>query len=95
MDILGGNPTLNNVIENRSSTIFQDVDYSSGDGLIKPTNYLSILSGSAIPAQVPDSNYTQARSINSRYKGSRASSPDFNVKRQVDFSNKNNNKDCN
>jgi hypothetical protein len=93
--LIGDEPLQNNVIINRESTNFQDVDYSSGDGVLKPTNYSQILNSSATPAQVPDSNYTQARSINSRYKGSRVSSPDFNVKRQVDFSNKNNNKDCN
>jgi hypothetical protein len=93
--LIGDEPLQNNVIINRESTNLQDVDYSSGDGVLKPTNYIQILSSSATPAQVPDSNYTQARSINSRYKGSRASSPDFNVKRQIDITNQNNNKDCN
>ena len=65
------NPILNNVGDNRSSTLFQDVDYSSDART--PVNIDLILSGSAIPAIVPDSNYTSLRSITPRYIGSKNS----------------------
>ena len=65
------NPILNNVGDNRSSTLFQDVDYSSDTRT--PVNIGLILSGSAIPAIVPDSNYTSLRSITPRYLGSKNS----------------------
>ena len=64
-------PVLNNVGDNRSSTLFQDVDYSYNART--PVNIDLILSGSAIPAIVPDSNYTSLRSISPRYLGSKNS----------------------
>jgi|TARA_B110000858_G_scaffold125989_1_gene143569 hypothetical protein len=64
-------PILNNVGDNRSSTLFQDVDYSSDAKT--PVNIDLILSGSAISAIVPDSNYTSLRSISPRYLGSKNS----------------------
>ena len=54
-----------------------DVDFTTNQ--ITAVNEQSILSGSATRAAVQDSNYTTAGWANSRYKGSRASSPDFNV----------------
>ena len=62
-------PTLNNVLDNRASTYYQDVDYSSN--ILRPVNISLIQSGSAYPAIVPDSNYTAARSIVPRYLGSK------------------------
>jgi len=64
-------PILNNVEDNRASTLYQDVDYSSNART--PVNIDLILSGSAIPAIVPDSNYTSLRSITPRYLGSKNS----------------------
>ena len=65
------NPILNNVEDNRASTLYQDVDYSSDART--PVNLDLILSGSAFPAIVPDSNYTALRSITPRYLGSKNS----------------------
>lgn len=62
-------PTLNNVEDNRASTLYQDVDYSYNART--PVNIDLILSGSAFPAIVPDSNYTSLRSITPRYLGSK------------------------
>ena len=64
-------PILNNVEDNRASTLYQDVDYSSNART--PVNLDLILSGSAFPAIVPDSNYTALRSITPRYLGSKNS----------------------
>lgn len=65
------NPILNNVENNRASTLYQDVDYSYN--ATTPVNLSLILSGSAFPAIVPDSNYTALRSITPRYLGSKNS----------------------
>ena len=62
-------PILNNVLDNRASSYYQDVDYSSN--ILRPVNISLIQSGSAYPAIVPDSNYTAARSIVPRYLGSK------------------------
>jgi len=66
----------NNENINRYNTFLQDVDYSTNPNY--PVNISAILSGSATPAQTPDSNYTMARIINPRYEGSRVSSADYN-----------------
>jgi hypothetical protein len=66
----------NNENANRDNTFLKDVDYSSNPNY--PVNRLAIISGSATPAQTPDSNYTTARIINPRYEGSRVSSADYN-----------------
>jgi len=65
------NPILNNVEDNRASTLYQDVDYSYNART--PVNLDLILSGSAFAAIVPDSNYTALRSITPRYLGSKNS----------------------
>ena len=62
-------PLLNNSTENRNSTIYQDVDYSTG--LLTPTNVVPITNNDATPAQIPDSNYTQQSRILPRYEGSK------------------------
>ena len=61
----------------RTSRQFLDVDYSTG--VLTPTNITTIISGTATPAAVQDSNYTLQRHTNPRYGGSRQSSPDFNT----------------
>jgi hypothetical protein len=58
-----------NVYSNRVSNKYFDVDYSNG--ISSPTNFASIISGSAIYAQVQPSNYTLRRHINPRYEGSK------------------------
>jgi hypothetical protein len=61
----------------RTSRQFMDVDYSTG--VLTPTNITPIISGTATPATVQDSNYTLQRHANPRYGGSKQSSPDFNT----------------
>jgi len=70
------NAIINNAVTPQYSTIYQDIDYSTG---LIPTNFNLLVSGNADYAPVQDSNYTATGWANSRYKGSRASSPDFNV----------------
>jgi len=70
------NPILNNVPNNRLSTIYQDVDYAGN--YITPVNFNLLLNGVGSKFPIPDSNYTQAGWSNGRYNGSRNSSQDFN-----------------
>jgi len=60
----------------RFSSKYMDVDFTTNQ--ITAVNEQDILSGSATRAAVQDSNYTTARVINPRYKGSRSTSPGFN-----------------
>jgi hypothetical protein len=69
-------PLLNNVLNSRSSSLHQDIDYSSG--MLTPTNFDLLISGSALKAPVQDSNYTLLRHINPRYNGSRSTSQKLN-----------------
>jgi hypothetical protein len=55
------NPVMNNVIENRLSTRYEEVSYNPG--IQTPSNFAQIISGSAIKADVQDSNYTTKRHI--------------------------------
>ena len=70
------NAIINNAVTPQYSTIYQDIDYSTG---LVPTNFELLANGNADYAPIQDSNYTATGWSNSRYKGSRASSPDFNV----------------
>ena len=63
------NAIYNNVYSNRVSNKYFDVDYSSK--ISSPVNLSSIISQSAIYAQVQPSNYTLRRHINPRYEGSK------------------------
>jgi hypothetical protein len=63
------NPLINNAVINRVSEYFQDVDYTT-DQLV-PVNFQQIISGTATPAAVQDSNYTSYRVTNPRYNGSK------------------------
>jgi hypothetical protein len=70
------NALLNNVDEYRLSTVYQDVDYSTGIQI--PTNFGLLISGSAIKAPIQDSNYTTKRHIIPRYLGSKSTSQNLN-----------------
>ena len=70
-------PTLNNAINSRQNSIYQKIDYSSG--VYIPTNFDSLISGSALKAQIPDSNYSSLKHINPRYLGSKNQSSNFNT----------------
>jgi len=61
------NPLISNILDNRISTVIQQSDRLKSD--IRPTNLSDILSGSAEPAQIQDSNYTATGWSNARYTG--------------------------
>ena len=69
-------PTLNNAVNARLSSLHQDIDY--GSGVMVPTNFDLLISGSAFKAAVQDSNYTLKRHTNPRYEGSRTTSQKLN-----------------
>jgi len=71
------NAILGNADIPQLSTQFLDVDY--GAGINTPVNFELIISGTASPAQVQDSNYSSAAWSNIRYNGSRISSRGFNT----------------
>lgn len=63
------NAIINNVTESRINEFYADVDYTTN--AVTAVNAESILNGSATRAQVQYSNYTTARVVNPRYKGSK------------------------
>ena len=69
-------PLLNNAVNNRLSSFHQDIDYPSG--LLTPSNFELLISGSALKASIQDSNYTLKRHTNPRYNGSRTTSQKLN-----------------
>ena len=71
------NPLINNILVDRLSTTYQDVDYSTG--IFTPTNFGLLISGSALKAAVQDSNYTSKRVILPRYEGSKSTSQVLNA----------------
>lgn len=70
------NPLINNILIDRLSAIYQDVDYSTG--IATPTNFDLIISGSALKAAVQDSNYTSKRVTLPRYEGVKSTSQYLN-----------------
>ena len=70
-------PTLNNYTSQRENTWLMDVDYSVGS--ITPVNQNQILSGGAVKATTPDSNYTALRSIKPRYEGTKTTGHQYNI----------------
>lgn len=75
---LNTTPLLNNVSGSRLSAIYEDVDY--GTNGLNPVNQALILSGSAYPASVQDSNYSSGSAwSNARYAGIKLSSKLYNT----------------
>jgi hypothetical protein len=70
------NALLNNATLPKYSTIYQDIDYSTG---LVPTNFELLANGNADYAPIQDSNYTATGWSNSRYKGTKIWSTDFNI----------------
>ena len=70
------NAIINNSEINRFSEWRQQIDYIS-DQLI-PTNFQAIISGTATPASVQDSNYTSYQYSGIRYIGSKNTTDNFN-----------------
>ena len=69
-------PTVGNINDNRPNKFYYQVDYETG--LIIPTNQLAIQNNTATLAQTPQSNYTITGICNSRYKGTKVTSPAVN-----------------
>jgi len=76
-NLKGDEPLQNNIFTPQQSVIYQDVDYSTS--ATKPVNFSQLITNTAVKAPIQDSNYSQKGWSNSRYNGSRMSSPDFNV----------------
>jgi hypothetical protein len=70
------NAIINNADFNRLSQWYKQIDYDTAQTI--PVNFAQLISGSASPASVQDSNYTMARVINPRYVGSKNTTDDFN-----------------
>jgi hypothetical protein len=70
------NAIINNAIFNRLSEWYQQVDYAT-DQLI-PVNFQQLISGTATPASIQDSNYTSYQYSSIRYWGSKNTTDNFN-----------------
>jgi hypothetical protein len=71
------NALLNSVNDQRENSFALDVDYTSG--ILPPINFNSLINGTAIPATVPDSNYTSKKSTILKYDGSKSTSQLLNT----------------
>jgi hypothetical protein len=71
------NPLINNIKDERLSSIYELVDYYPG--ITTPTNLNLILSGSALKAPVQDSNYSSKRNADPRYNGVKSTNQYLNV----------------
>lgn len=79
------NSLLNNVYSNRVSSKYYDVDYSQN--ALNPINFTSIISQSAIYAQVQDTNYVSASAwTRGRYEGTKLTSATYNTYTDGDIS---------
>jgi hypothetical protein len=79
------NTILNNVYSNRVSSVYYDVDYSTN--ALNPVNFQTIISQSAIYAQVQDSNYTSGSAwTKARYNGTKLRSATYNTYTAGDIS---------
>ena len=79
------NSLLNNVYSNRVSNQYYDVDYSTN--LLNPVNFTSIISQSALYAQVQDSNYSSGSAwVKGRYNGTKLTSATYNTYTPGDIS---------
>ena len=82
---LGCQPLLNNFVRQRTNPYIMDIDYNYQSSTIyyssslAPVNFIQILSGSAVRAAIPESNYTILGSINPRYLGAKSTSAKLNV----------------
>ena len=67
-------------LKGRDNRIFMDADYSSEiSGARSPVNFELLKEGKALKAQVPDSNYTITGIVNSKFRGTKVSSTNFNL----------------
>jgi hypothetical protein len=70
------NAIINNAIPNRLSEWYKQVDYATDQNI--PVNFQQIISGTAYPAAVQDSNYTSYQYSGIRYWGSKNTTDNFN-----------------
>jgi len=70
------NPLINNSEINRLSDWYKQVDYATSQTI--PVNFQAIISGTAYPAEVQDSNYTSYQYSGIRYIGSKNTTDNFN-----------------
>ena len=70
------NALLNSVSDQRPSTFTLDADYGYGT---TPINFGLLISGTATPSTVPDSNYTSKKSTILKYEGSKSTSQFLNI----------------
>ena len=79
------NTLLNNVYSNRVSNIYYDVDYSQN--ALNPVNFTTLISQSALYAQVQDSNYSSGSAwAKGRYNGTKLTSATYNTYTSGDIS---------
>ena len=71
------NAIINNATEERLSEWYQQVDYATSQNI--PVNFQQIISGTAYPAAVQDSNYTSYQYSGIRYWGSKNTTDNFNT----------------
>ena len=69
------NPLIGNSVKNRPSKDKQVADRDNLD--VNPVNIQPLLSQSAPPAQIPDSNYSITGLVNSRYEGTKTDAEKF------------------
>jgi len=70
------NAIINNAIPNRLSEWYQQIDYATDQNI--PVNFQQLISGTAAPASVQDSNYTSYQFSGLRYWGSKNTTDNFN-----------------
>ena len=71
------NAIMNNADGERLSTFYKQVDYSTAQTV--PVNFEAIISGTAYPAAIQDSNYTSNWYTIPRYIGSKNTTDNFNT----------------
>jgi hypothetical protein len=71
------NAIINNAVAERLSEWYQQVDYSTAQTV--PVNFQQIISGTAYPAAIQDSNYTSYQYSGIRYWGSKNTTDNFNT----------------
>jgi hypothetical protein len=70
-------PLVNNINTNRPNNKYYDLDFTTNS--IQAANLYAVISGSALRAQTPDSNYTSLKSILPRYNGSKLQALNYNT----------------
>ena len=71
------NAIINNATINRLSEYYKQIDYATAQTV--PVNFEAIISGTAYPAAVQDSNYTSYSFSGIRYWGSKNTTDNFNT----------------